>query len=113
MDEDIKWLIGLAVAMLGVWITTFATAIWQLLRRIGRVEDDSKKANDTLHERVNKVREDTVHKADLTELGARLERNIQSMEKQQIDMNNATNLRLDTLLTAIANRNERREDDKK
>lgn len=108
MDEDIKWLIGLATAMLGVWLTTFMGAVWQLLRKIGRVEDDRKAADDALHERVNKVREDTVHKTDLNEMGARLSGEIQRMETQQVTMNSATNQRLDKLLEAIANRNEDR-----
>ena len=49
MDEDIKWLIGMAAAMLGVWLTIFMGAVWQLLRKIGRVDDDRKAADDALH----------------------------------------------------------------
>ena len=108
MDGDLKWLLGMAAGMLGIWVSSFAGAVWQILRRIARVEENSKASDDALHERINKVREDTVHKSDLHDLGTRLDASIKEMRDQQQSSTNATNLRLDTLLAAIANRNETR-----
>lgn len=105
MDPDLKWMIGISVSILLAWLSILAGAFWKIMGIIRRVERDSQQADEHLHARVNRMREDTVHKADLHDLGVRLSADMKEMRQEHRDATTATNNRLDALLAAIANRN--------
>lgn len=111
MEENVKWFVeiiaGSAVAFLGM----LATVTWRFSRRLQGMDKARQDGDDALHTRVNEVKHDAVEKTDFRELSSSLRKDIQSMEQQQIRMNDATNQRLDALLAAIANRNLHRQKD--
>ena len=111
MENDIKWLIGLAASMTGIWLSSAVFIVFRLLARISTVEENAKGATDAVNERVTKVREETVHKSDLKDVETRLSQQIQKIESQHVRMNDSTNSRLDQLLGAIADRNNRKRSD--
>ena len=108
LEDDIKWLIGIASGVMGTWLASGGFVLFKVLSRISKVEEGAKHATDAVNERVTKVREETVHKSDLTDVETRLSRQIQKIEDQHVNMNNSTNHRLDQLLGAIADRNNRK-----
>lgn len=105
MNGDIQWLIGMAVTLSLGWATILIGAFWRLLGMIRRVEAQMQQEDSQLHARINRVREDSVHKADLTELATRLNGTMREMRQEHREASKATNDRLDALLAAIANRN--------
>lgn len=108
MDGDMQWLIGMGVTLSLGWASILAGAFWRIMGIIRRVETQMKDADNQLHSRVNRVREDTVHKADLADLSSRISKDLHEIRDEQRSANNATNQRLDALLNAIANRNDGR-----
>ena len=105
MDEDLKWLIGIAVTLFLFWGSMLGGAFWRIMGTIRKVEDAVEKGDKELHERINRVREDTVRKADLVDLGTGLRDDMKEMRQEHRDATKATNSRLDALLAAIASRN--------
>lgn len=105
MDGDIKWLIGIAISAMIAQLTALVGAFWRLLIMIKSAETQAKTGDDLLHDRINRMRDDTVHKSDLSDLSARLTKDLHEIRDEQRTANNNTNLRLDALLNAIANRN--------
>ena len=61
--------------------------------------------DDALHSRINRIREETAHKSDLTDLQHRISEDLKEMRNDQKTAASAVNARLDALLSAIAARN--------
>jgi len=98
MGDDWKWMIGIAeTAALG-WGSLLAGAFWKLVLMVRRVEDEMDVNSKELHARINRVREDTVHKSDLDRHLSRLSEDMHEMHKEQLQANKDTNARLDALL---------------
>lgn len=108
MQVDLQWLVGIGVSLSLGWASLLVGAFYRVMSVIRKVEDQAQEGDKQLHSRINRVREDTVHKADLSELSARLTKDLHEIRDEQRTANNATNLRLDALLNAIANRNDGR-----
>lgn len=105
MTGDMQWIIGIAVTATLGWASILAGAFWRIMAIIRKVEAQAKEGDDRLHSRVNRVREDTVHKADLAEVSARISKDLHEIRDEQRSATRDTNTRLDALLNAIANRN--------
>jgi hypothetical protein len=108
MEQEWQWIIGLGVTLSLGWGSILAGVFWKIMAMIGKADDQAKEGDKELHGRITRLREDTVHKTDLTELSARLSKDLHEIRDEQRTANNATNLRLDALLNAIANRNDGR-----
>ena len=106
MGEDLKWAIGIAVTLTLGWGTILAGAFWRLVWMIRRVEDDVGNNSKELHARINRVREDTVHKSDLDGHLNRLLNDMREIRDEHRQSRKDTNARLDALLSAIASRND-------
>lgn len=103
MDE-FGWILPVSLA----WFTALVGAFWRLVGMIQRVEKDLAASASELHDRVNRVREDMVKKADLDGHLNRMSDDMREMRnnqsdaaKEQRDANQATNKRLDELMDAI------------
>lgn len=105
MGEDIKWLIGISVTIFLFWASMLGGVFWRIMATIKRVEDQVKEGDNALHARVNRLREDTVSKSDLSALGNDLREGMREMRQEHRKSSDNTNARLDTLLAAIATRN--------
>ena len=105
MDEDLKWLIGIAVTLFLFWGSMLGGAFWRIMGTIRKVEDQVKEGDAELHARVNRLREDTVRKTDMAELVTGLREDIKEMRQEYRESNKSTSSRLDVLLAAAANRN--------
>lgn len=116
MSEDWKWFIGIGVSITTAYAGILVGAFRSILTRISKAEGEARKqvvhldgktteAVTELHRRVNRVREDTVHKSDLTEMSARVSSELREMREANAKAHTATNARLDQLLAAIADRN--------
>ena len=105
MDEDLKWLIGIAVTLFLFWGSMLGAAFWRIMGTIRKVEEAVEQGDKELHARINRVREDTVRKSDLTDLSVGLRDEMKEMRQEYRKGTDATNTRLDVLLAAVANRN--------
>lgn len=106
MDGDLKWAIGIAVTLTLGWGTVLIGAFWRLVSMIRRVEDKADSNGKELHARIDKVRDDTVHKSDLDGHLTRLSSDMREMRDEHRQSSKDTNARLDALLSAIASRND-------
>lgn len=104
-QEMLQWLVGIAVTITLGWVTILVGAFRSVMSVVRDNEDRSKSRDDDLHTRINRVREDTVYKTDLTEISIRLSQDMREMRAEHQNAANATNKRLDALMVAIANRN--------
>lgn len=107
MGDDWKWIIGLGVTLSLGWGSILAGAFWKLLSMIRRAEDVMDSNTKELHARVNRVREDTVHKSDLDGHLTRLSSDMREMRQEHRAATKDTNARLDALLAAIAKSDSR------
>lgn len=102
MDTDLQWVIGLAASGFIAFLSILVGAFWKLVAMIGRVEK-SMEANDReLHGRINRVREETVHKTDLDGHLSRLSSDMRDMRAEHQRATQSTNERLDKLLEALS-----------
>lgn len=101
--NDTQWLVGLGVTLSLGWGTILAAAFWRLVGMIQKVESDMDDNNKEIHSRVNRIREETVHKADLDGHLSRLSQDMREMRDDHRQATKDTNARLDALLAAIAN----------
>lgn len=115
MEDLWQWLLGIGITVSIAIHGAFARVFWNIMRRIdkvnervGQVDDKAAASDKELHGRISRVREDTAHRSDLTEMSARLSKELHEIREEQRKANTATNTRLDALLSAIANRNDRR-----
>lgn len=111
-----RWAIGIGASMTIGWAGLLVGAFRSVLTRISKAEADSREhvnsvegkmslAVGELHQRVTRVREDTVHKSDLNDMSARVSSELREMRDANAKAHATTNERLDKLLAAIANRN--------
>ena len=105
MNVDLQWLVGTAATVSVGLGSIFAGAFWKVMSAIKKVETKTEVNTETLHARINRLRDDAVYKSDLDGLSSRLSKDLHEIRDEQRTANNATNLRLDALLNAIANRN--------
>lgn len=106
MGDDLKWAIGIGVTLSLGWGSILIGAFWRLVSMIRRVEDEMDKNDRELHARVNRVREDTVQKADLDGHLSRLSADMREMRDEHRAATAATNNRLDALLSAVVNKRQ-------
>lgn len=103
--EQIQWLIGLGATVIlgltGMVVGGFA----RTLKLIRNVERDVQDREANLHLKIDRVRDDSVHRGDLEAVTLRLTKDLHEIRDEQRTMNRDTNARLDALLSAIANRN--------
>ena len=110
--QEIQWLVGLAVTLSLGWITILVGAFRSVMNVVRDNETVSKRRVDELHTRVNRVREDVVHKSDLNEISLRLSQDMREMRIEHQASSTATNERLDALMSAIVIRNNSHNNDK-
>jgi len=106
--EQIQWLVGIGVTMTLGWASILVGAFARTLKLIRGVEADVAERDRIVHQKIDRVRDDTVHKGDLDVVTARLTKDLHEIRDEQRVMNRDTNARLDALLSAIANRNATR-----
>jgi hypothetical protein len=82
MGEELKWLIGIGVTIILAGFATLSTAFYRLANEM-RSEDR------TLHERVNKVRQDYVRRDDNEKNFAALEKKLDDMAARQEEQTRA------------------------
>ena len=104
MDSDLQWTIGIAVTITLFFGTTMVGAFWKIVAMVKKVEESMEDSSKELHARINRVREDTVHKSDLEGHLTRLGTEMRDMRQEQRDATKSTNERLDKLIDAMADR---------
>lgn len=102
MQEDWRWLIGLAVTLSLGWGSILIGAFWRLLGMIRRVEDDMGRNEKELHGRINRIREDTVLKSDLDRHVAQMSEEVRALRTELRNSSQEHTNRLDALLAALA-----------
>lgn len=95
MDTDT--LITIAVAVIA-----FVGMIGGILARDRQLTRLITDGDDKLHDRVNRVRDEYVRRADLNGHIQRLDANIQNLAKDMHDTSQETTRRLDAILTAMS-----------
>ena len=93
MGEEIRWLIGAAFSFC-VLVGGVVTRDRQMAKQIRDVED-------RLHDRVNKVKDDYVKKADMEAGMARISDDVSKLRDEIRDDRQETNRRLDTIIQNI------------
>lgn len=96
MEEDFKWLVGILVGFAAM-IGGFITRDRQMARQI-------REGDDSLHDRINRVKDEYVRKDDLDQTVRRLETGMKEMRDEIRHNNTETTKRLDQLLAAQSNR---------
>lgn len=98
MGEEIKWLIGVILAVAGIIVGVVAAA-WRVL------SDRQFNGDSGLHERVNRVRDelsrDFVRKSDLDGHLARIDKSVQDLRDEAREARTEANRRLDTIISAL------------
>lgn len=102
MTETAQWAIGIAVTLSLGWGSILVGAFWRVVAMVRRVEDEMDRNHSELHARVDRVREDTVHKSDVDGHIARLSADMRDMRQEQQKATHDLNQRLDALLTELS-----------
>lgn len=119
MGDDLKWLIGISVTF---FLTFGGLLLGAFYRIVGKIESGDrdlstkidresaalsggmKAADDALHERVNRVRDEYVRRTDLDGHIQRLEKNVDDLRKDIKQSRSEMNERLDRIITAMASK---------
>ncbi|WP_372675359.1 hypothetical protein [Aquicoccus sp.] len=105
MDVDLQWLVRLGVTIALGGLTILSGTFWRMMAVVRSVEKQAKDDDRDLHKCVDKVQDEAVKKSDMDSLVGRLSGDVHEIRDEFRRANDATNLRLDALLNAIANRN--------
>lgn len=95
MDDQWRWVIGLAVSLCLGWGTILIGFGWRFLLALRELEDD-------LHREINQVRNEYVRRVDLDGHIQRLGEDIKGLRTEIQQGREATNIRLDAVLAALA-----------
>ena len=102
MPDDLKWLVGISITVLGM----FVTAMWNMAGRIKAVDDRTtvaiKEGDAELHGRINRVREDYVRRVDLDGHIQRLDKNVEDLRREMRENAKDAGHRLDVIIQAVA-----------
>ena len=106
MPDDVKWLVGLSLTVVGM----FVTALWHIGNRIKDVENRTttaiKDGDDVLHGRINRVREEYVRRIDLDGHIQRLDKNVEDLRREMRENAKDAGHRLDVIIQAVAPKRE-------
>lgn len=106
MPEDIKWLIGIAATFFLTFGGLLLGAFYRIVSKIDDGHDNLSKnikdGDDALHERVNRVRDEYVRRADLDGHIQRLDKNVDDLRSDIKQSRAEMNQRLDALIAAMS-----------
>ena len=95
MGEDIKWLIGILASIAVSFIIALIASFRSLAVSI-------KADDDALHERINRTRDDYVHRVGLDGHVNQLREGMKELKEETWESAKETNKRLDQVLAALA-----------
>lgn len=98
VDGGDIWLIGMILTG-GAFILTLVGGVVARDRQMSR---QIREGDEKLHERINRVREDMVHKSDQDMHLKRLDANINDMREEQRELRRETTSRLDQLIKQMS-----------
>lgn len=117
MADDLKWVIGIGVTLFLAFGGSLLGAFYRLGGKIESGDRDNsirmdertrgisesmKTADDALHERVNRVRDEYVRRTDLDGHIQRLEKNVDDVRNDIKQSRNEMNERLDKIIAGIS-----------
>lgn len=117
MGDDLKWLIGISVTFFLTFGGILLGAFYRVIGKIDsgdsnlskKIDNESaalfagmKEANEALHERVNRVRDEYVRRTDLDGHIQRLEKNVDDLRSDIKQSRHEMNDRLDRIITAMS-----------
>ncbi|MCC4243432.1 hypothetical protein [Stappia indica] len=91
---DVSWLAGAVIALV-----TMIGGIIARDRQLARMIQDG---DEKLHDRINRVREDMVHRSDLDGHIQRLDKSVGELRSDVKEQGKETTRRLDTLVTLLS-----------
>lgn len=100
-DDQLRWIVGISITVAIFATGTLIAAFRALASRIDTAKDDAKKGDDTLHDRVNRVRDEYVKRVDLDGHMARMETNVKELRDETREGTREINRRLDQVLTTL------------
>lgn len=89
-----SWIIATVIAIAG-FVTTLIGGVVARDRAMSR---QIREGDEKLHDRVNRIRDDMVHKDDLNRHLERMDRTLNEMRDEQREQRREMNMRLDQLL---------------
>lgn len=101
---DIPWLIGTAIALfalVGGVIARDRYVLRLIATEVAAVKKDCKEDTNTLHERLNRVRDEYVRRTDMDNHIVRLDQSVQQLASELRLSSTATNQRLDALMAHL------------
>lgn len=101
MNDDIQWLLGIAITVTMAWLSILVGTFWKVVAMIRKVEEDLAKDNKELHSRINRLAQSSVNRDDLDRHLTRLSTEMRDMREEQRQSSKDMNERLDSLLSAI------------
>lgn len=90
MAEEIKWLIGIGVAI-------SLSVAGYIIAAIRGLSSQIKAGDDALHQRINRVRDEYVRRDDLADFSVRFENSIREMRQENRDLFKQMNERIDKI----------------
>lgn len=98
VDGGDVWLIGMILTA-GAFILTLVGGVIARDRQMSR---QIREGDEKLHDRINRVREDMVHKTDQEVHLKRIDASINDMREEQRELRRETTTRLDLLIAKIS-----------
>jgi hypothetical protein len=97
MDDQWRWVIGLAVTIILGWTTILTGIGWRFISSLQKLEHD-------MHEQINEVKRDYVRRSDLDGHITRLGEDVRQIRAEMLRAHEVTSTRLDAVLAALAAR---------
>lgn len=97
VDGGDIWLIGMILTA-GAFVISLVGGVIARDRQMSR---QIREGDEKLHERINRVRDDMVHKSDQDRHLTRIDANIHDMREEQRELRRETTSRLDVLIKQI------------